>query len=172
MKHSFLENNDFLFDPIGPVGMNITPTFCSIIYERDTSCSSKLNDDMSYLHLLKMDSNERNKIFDNFSIHHIYNLIYLSSGIYGSIIRNNSLKLLHKYIIHINQIQKGVISLYFLYNIYNFLINYEYENKHNIEILEEIDYKIYVYINLENFKNDINNNKEMIKVLNHLVNKK
>ncbi len=121
-----------------------------------------------FLPLLNEDSTERNKIFKNMNINDIYDLIYLSSGICGLFIKNSSLKILNKYIIYMDQCRINVISNTFLKNIYNFLINYNFENKDYIKIIEEVNHKIHVCINLENFKNYINNDKEVINTLNHL----
>lgn len=122
-----------------------------------------------FLPLLFQDSNERNKHFNQFNINDIYDLIYLSSGIYTSFIRNNSLKILNKYIIYIKQFQVNHISVHFVEYIYYFLINYDFVNiKNHNQILEEINHKIYVYHNFENFKNYINNDAEVSNVLNNL----
>ncbi len=121
-----------------------------------------------FLPLLTEDSTERNKNFKKLYINDIYDLIYLSSGICGLFIRNNSLKLLNKYIIYMEQCKINIISYNFLRNIYLFLINYDFDNKDHIKILEEVNHKIYIYINYENFKNYINNDKEVINTLNNL----
>ncbi len=119
-----------------------------------------------YLPLLLQDSNERNKKFNHFYINDIYDLIYLSSGAYGLFARNNSLKLLNKYIIYINQTKK--YNIYHIEHIYHFLINYDFINKKNIQILEEMNHQINIYVNQENFKNYIYHDKEIKNILNHL----
>lgn len=122
-----------------------------------------------FLPLLFQDSNERNKYFNQFNINDIYDLIYLSSGIYTLFIRNNSLKILNKYIIYIKQFQVNHMSVDFVEYMYHFLINYDFQNiKNHNQILEEINHKICVYHNLENFKNYINNDTEVSNVLNNL----
>jgi hypothetical protein len=121
-----------------------------------------------FLPLLIEDSNERNKNFHKLNTNDIYDLIYLSSGICGIYIRNNSLKLLNKYIIYIEQLHINIISHKFLKDIYHFLINYHFENKDYITILNEINHQINIFINLENFTYYINNDKEVINALNNL----
>jgi hypothetical protein len=121
-----------------------------------------------FLPLLFQDSNERNKYFNQLNINDIYDLIYLSAGICPLFIRNNSLKILNKYIIYIKQIQINYISIHFVEHMYNFLTNYDFKNKNHNQILEEINHKIYVYHNLENFTNYINNDDEIKKILNNL----
>ncbi len=118
-----------------------------------------------FLPLLSQDSTERNNNFKKYKLNDIYDLFYLSSGICNLFIKNNSLKLLNKYIIYIKQSQIKNISINFIESIYNFLINYDFENKNHNEILEEINHKIYVYNNLENFKNYINTNPQIINNL-------
>ncbi len=121
-----------------------------------------------FLPLLIEDSNERNKNFHKLNINDIYDLIYMSSGMCGIYIRNNSLKLLNKYIIYIEQLHINIISHKILKDIYHFLINYNFENKDYITILNEINHQINIFINLENFTYYINNDKEVINALNNL----
>ena len=125
-----------------------------------------------FLPLLFQDSNERNNYFEKYTLNDIYDLIYLSSGLCTLFVRNNSLKILNKYIIYIKKSQIKNISVNFIENMYNFLLYYDYNNivnvKNNNEILEEINHKIYVYNNLENFRNYINHNPEIITNLLNL----
>lgn len=139
-----------------------------------------------FLPLLFQDSNERNNYFEKYTLNDIYDLIYLSSGLCTLFVRNNSLKILNKYIIYIKQYQIENISIKFIENMYNFLLNYNINNnniininldtpnvnrltpvdiKNHNEFLEEINHKIYVYNNLENFTNYINQNPEIINNL-------
>ncbi len=127
-----------------------------------------------FLPLLSMESSERNNIFKNMNINDIYDLIYLSAGICEKnniFIINNSLKILNKYLLfikHCNTKNQNYQFINFLEHIYIFLTNYDYINKDNNEIFEEINYKIEVYKNIENFKNYINNSSEISNILYNL----
>ncbi len=121
-----------------------------------------------FLPLLSVDSNERNHMFKKISLHDIYDLIYLSSGICDRnnvYIINNSLKLLNKYLIYIKQYNVNIHFIHFLEHMYIFLTNYDYLNKNQYEIFEEINHKIYAYNNLENFKYYIDTNPQIIDYL-------
>ncbi len=123
-----------------------------------------------FLPLLMEDSNERNKNFKKIIVNDIYDLVYLSSGMCGLFFRNNSLKLLNKYILYMKQTnyENEIIYTNFLIHIYNFLIIYDCENKDVNTILSEINHKMHVYINLENFSHYINNDPNISEVLNKL----
>ena len=121
-----------------------------------------------FLSLLTEESNERNKQFNKFTMNDIYDLIYLSTGICGIYIRNNSLKILNKYIIYIEQMNINIIPDKLLRDMYNFLLNYDFTNQDHNTIVNEINHQIYIFMNLENFKNYINNDINVKNVLNNL----
>ena len=129
-----------------------------------------------YIQLLFIESNERNKIFNDFSINDIYNLIYLSSGIYGESIRVHSLKLFHKFVLYTQQIYSlntnCDVNKHILEKLYNYLLTYNYLNKSNKIIMDEINQKIIIIRNYESFRNYITNNNEISNILQSLVDKK
>ncbi len=126
-----------------------------------------------YLNLLFLDSIERNKAFNNFTLNDIYILYFLSSGIVSKNIKNNSLKILHKYILYVKQynLHNFAYNIYIIEKMYNYLLNYDATNKTYISVTYEIEEILKIYNNYENFRIYINSNHRVGEILASLVNK-